>query len=168
MSGKRPVVRPQLDLFVPFLSDIDLRDQMCGKAGNASRKARQPALEAHPWAAILKSKPTVSPVMVYATPAPGKPDAAPEPSGVDEDAPPAAVAASDPKKGAPTAAAKADAKSKAKSKPAAASKPAAKTKTAKPAKPTTAKPTAAKPSAAKPSPGAKSAAGVSGGATSAF
>ena len=28
MSGKRPVVRPQLDLFVPFLSDIDLRDQM--------------------------------------------------------------------------------------------------------------------------------------------
>lgn len=28
MSGKRSVVRPQLDLFVPFLSDIDLRDQM--------------------------------------------------------------------------------------------------------------------------------------------
>lgn len=68
---------------------IDLRDQMCGKAGLQARKARQPALEAHPWAATLMSKPAVSPVMVYATPAPGKPEVAAAPSGVDEDAAPA-------------------------------------------------------------------------------
>lgn len=120
---------------------IDLRDQMCGKAGNASRKARQPALDAHPWAQILKSKPAVSPVMVYATPAPGKPEAVPEPSGVDEDAPAAAVAAADPKKGAPKAGAAAKGtKADAKAKPAkAGAKPAAKAKTAKPAKPSTTK-----------------------------
>lgn len=68
---------------------IDLREQMCGKAGNLTRKARQPALEAHPWAATLMSKPAVSPVMVYATAAPGKPEVAAAPSGIDEDAAPA-------------------------------------------------------------------------------
>lgn len=73
---------------------IDLREQMCGKAGAQARKARQPALEAHPWAQALMSKPPVSPVMVYATPAPGKPGAVATPSGVDEDAAPTAFAPS--------------------------------------------------------------------------
>lgn len=73
---------------------IDLRPDMCGKSGNQTRIARKPALDAHPWNAILASKPAVSPVMVYATPAPGQPQVAAAPSGVDEDAAPAAFAPS--------------------------------------------------------------------------
>lgn len=73
---------------------IDLRSDMCGKSGNKTRAARRGLLEAHPWAAILSSKPAVSPVMVYATPAPGAPEVAAAPSGLDEDAP--AVAAPSP------------------------------------------------------------------------
>ncbi len=69
---------------------VDLREDMCGKTGAQIRKARRLMLENHPWAPALMSKPPVSPVMVYATPAPGQPDVQPEPSGIDEDAPAAA------------------------------------------------------------------------------
>ena len=70
---------------------VDLRSDMCGKSGNKTRAARRGLLEAHPWAAILSSKPAVSPVTVYAAPAPGAPEMAAAPSGLDEDAPAAAA-----------------------------------------------------------------------------
>lgn len=66
---------------------VDLREEMCGKAGAKTRAARRLLLDAHPWAERLKAKPAVSPVMVYATPSPGQPQVAATPSGVDEDAP---------------------------------------------------------------------------------
>lgn len=66
---------------------VDLREEMCGKAGAKTRQARRLLLDAHPWAETLKAKTVVSPVMVYATPAPGQPTVAAAPSGVDEDAP---------------------------------------------------------------------------------
>lgn len=72
---------------------VDLRPEMCGKAGAKIRAARKMLLDAHPWAAILSSKPAVSPVTVYAAPPAGQPEMAAAPSGVDEDAP-AAVAPS--------------------------------------------------------------------------
>lgn len=71
---------------------VDLREEMCGKAGAKTRAARRQLLDAHPWAERLKAKPAVSPVMVYATPAPGAPAVAATPSGVDEDAAPTAFA----------------------------------------------------------------------------
>ncbi|WP_040577300.1 D-alanyl-D-alanine carboxypeptidase family protein [Methylopila sp. M107] len=115
----------------PQAFPIDLREEMCGKAGAKIRTARRLMLEAHPWAPALMSKPAVSPVMVYATPAPGKPDTPAEPSGVDEDAPAAAKApalAATP--GAKKPAAAKSATTPAKGKPAATKKPApAKTKT---------------------------------------
>ncbi|WP_245479441.1 D-alanyl-D-alanine carboxypeptidase family protein, partial [Hansschlegelia zhihuaiae] len=55
---------------------VDLRSEMCGKEGAKVRAARRLQLDAHPWADRLKSKPAVSPVMVYATPVAGQPQGA--------------------------------------------------------------------------------------------
>lgn len=66
---------------------VDLREEMCGKAGAKTRQARRLMLDGHPWAETLKAKTVVSPVMVYATPAPNAPAVAAAPSGVDEDSP---------------------------------------------------------------------------------
>ena len=119
---------------------VDLREEMCGKAGAKTRQARRLLLDAHPWAETLKSKPAVSPVMVYATPAPGAPVLAATPSGVDEDAPPAfaptpgttpAIAGQTVKPGS----AKVKSLKAPKEKAATKAKPAAKSAAAKPASP---------------------------------
>lgn len=119
---------------------VDLREEMCGKAGAKARQARRLMLDGHPWAETLKSKPAVSPVMVYATPAPGAPVLAATPSGVDEDSPTAfaptpgttpAIAGQTVKPGS----AKVKSLKATKEKPAAKAKPAAKSAAAKPASP---------------------------------
>lgn len=67
----------------------DLREQQCGKAAVKARYARAKLNpDTHPWLERLMAKIPVSPVMVYATAAPGgEPQVAAAPSGADEDAP---------------------------------------------------------------------------------
>jgi D-alanyl-D-alanine carboxypeptidase len=66
---------------------VDLRETMCGKSTAKTRAARKLDPKGHPWRETLMAKIPVSPVMVYATAAPGAEKVAAKPSGVDEDAP---------------------------------------------------------------------------------
>lgn len=65
----------------------DLRETMCGTAAVKARIARAKLNpDQHPWRDRLMAKTAVSPISVFASPAPGGAAVAAQPSGVDEDA----------------------------------------------------------------------------------
>jgi D-alanyl-D-alanine carboxypeptidase len=71
----------------PAAFPLDMSDAMCGKGAGKARMARQKAAADHPWRERLQARTVVSPIVVSATPAPGAPQVAATPSGVDEDPP---------------------------------------------------------------------------------